>query len=168
MSIYSEDPWDWLSTDLPSTPFDYHQFCFQDPSANSWDWTATANMPTKVKAESSVPLLCSLCPKSPNFSDISHLLTHISSKSHLATLFKLKIRSQAEQDAKDQLDTYELWYSVNNLDALLSDRLATKDKKKRNKDRKNRASNASTSSVNTSFLSAEVFGMRLLLTTRSS
>jgi hypothetical protein len=121
---------------------DYH---YQDSFADHWDSTAIFEMPPKVKAECSVPLLCNLCPKSPTFSDISHLLTHISSKSHLANLFKLKIRAQGEQEAKDKLDDFELWYNDNNLDALLSDRLATKDQKKANKDKKNRLSGARSS-----------------------
>ncbi|TVY17172.1 hypothetical protein LARI1_G004571 [Lachnellula arida] len=128
-------------------PIDHHVFHPPVPTANANHSTETATMPPKVKAECSVPLLCSLCPKSPKFSDISHLLTHISSKSHLAALFKLKIRSQGEQDAKDKVDQYELWYSINNLDTLLSDRLATKDQKKRNKDKKSKSSNASKSPV---------------------
>lgn len=78
----------------------------------------------------SIPLLCMLCPKEPHFSDISHLLTHISSKSHLSHRFKLQIRSQAEPEAREQLDNFETWYSENGLDDLLSDRLATKEHKK--------------------------------------
>jgi hypothetical protein len=141
----------YLSTSLHPSLLDprlngYHGNYSQDPSANGMHSTGTANMPPKVKAECSVPLLCSLCPKSPNFSDISHLLTHISSKSHLAIHFKLKIRSQGEQDAKGKLDNYEQWYSDNNLDSLLSDRLSTKDQKKRN-EKKARLSNASKSAV---------------------
>lgn len=130
-------------------PIDHHVFHSPVPTANANHSTETVNMPPKVKVECSVPLLCSLCPKSPKFSDISHLLTHISSKSHLAALFKLKIRSQGEQHAKDKVDEYELWYSINSLDTLLSDRLATKDQKKRNKDKKSRLSNASKSPVGT-------------------
>ncbi|TVY27396.1 hypothetical protein LHYA1_G004193 [Lachnellula hyalina] len=128
-------------------PIDHHVYHPPIPAANAKPSAETANMPPKMKTGSSVPLICSLCPKSPKFSDISHLLTHISSKSHLAALFKLKIRSQAEQHAKDKVDEYELWYSGNDLDTLLSDRLATKDQKKRNKDKKSRLSNASKSPV---------------------
>ncbi|TVY48759.1 hypothetical protein LOCC1_G001652 [Lachnellula occidentalis] len=128
-------------------PIDHHVYHSSVSTANAGHSTETANMPPKVKVGCSVPLHCSLCPKNPKFSDISHLLTHISSKSHLAALFKLKIRSQGEQQAKDKVDEYELWYSGNNLDTLLSDRLATKDQKKRNRDKKSRLSNALASPV---------------------
>ncbi|TVY42570.1 hypothetical protein LSUB1_G001221 [Lachnellula subtilissima] len=131
-------------------PIDHHVYHSPIPAANAKPSTETANMPPKMKDGCSVPLICSLCPKSPKFSDISHLLTHISSKSHLAALFKLKIRSQGEQHAKDKVDEYELWYSDHNLDTLLSDRLATKDQKKRNKDKKSRLFNASKSPVSIS------------------
>ncbi|TVY81809.1 hypothetical protein LSUE1_G002990 [Lachnellula suecica] len=104
-------------------------------------------MPPKIKPECTVPLHCSLCPKNPNFSDISHLLTHLSSKSHLANLFKLRIRSQGEEEAKEKLENFEFWYSQNNLDVLLSDRLAIKDHKNAKKEKRNRASNASRGSV---------------------
>jgi hypothetical protein len=137
-------PLDPMLASLP--PSFCNEYNYQEPYANYWDPTAAIfDMPPKVKVECSVPLLCNLCPKSPTFSDISHLLTHISSKSHLANLFKLKIRAQGEQEAKDKLDDFDLWYNENNLDALLSDRLAMKDQKKANKDKKNRLSGAKTS-----------------------
>ncbi|EHL02067.1 hypothetical protein M7I_2022 [Glarea lozoyensis 74030] len=100
-------------------------------------------MPPKAKAakpakkRETIPLICTLCPKHPTFSDTSHLLTHISSKSHLAARFKLQIRSQSEQEARDTLDDFDAWYRNNNLDVLLSDRLAVKEQKKAAKDRKN-------------------------------
>jgi hypothetical protein len=93
----------------------------------------------------SIQLLCSLCPKNPKFSDISHLLTHISSKSHLSHRFKLQIRSQSEIAAKKQLDDFDIWYHNNNLDVLLSERLAAKEQKKFAKDKKSRMSNVSVS-----------------------
>ncbi|KAF4632653.1 hypothetical protein G7Y89_g5476 [Cudoniella acicularis] len=83
----------------------------------------------------------SLCPKNPQFSDISHLLTHISSKSHLANRFKLQIRAQAEEEARDKLENFDFWYRTHNLDGLLSERLAMKEQKKAAKDKKNRVSN---------------------------
>jgi hypothetical protein len=100
-------------------------------------------MPPKSRASKpprqrdTIPLICTLCPKNPNFSDTSHLLTHISSKSHLAARFKLQIRSQSEQEARDILDNFDAWYQDNNLDTLLSDRLAIKEQKKAAKERKN-------------------------------
>lgn len=92
----------------------------------------------KAKPETNIPLRCSLCPKTPQFSDVSHLLTHISSKSHLSHRFKLQIRAQSEMASKQQLDNFDHWYTHNNLDVMLSDRMAAKEHKKNTKDRKAR------------------------------
>ncbi|KAH6709119.1 hypothetical protein BKA61DRAFT_556473 [Leptodontidium sp. MPI-SDFR-AT-0119] len=98
----------------------------------------------KNKQESNIDLQCILCPKDPKFSDISHLLTHISSKSHLAHRFKLEIRAQNEVECRDKLNQFAFWYNQNNLDTLLSERLAAKDIKK---SKKARVSDASTTSA---------------------
>lgn len=99
----------------------------------------------KAKVESVIELKCHLCPKEPDFSDVSHLLTHISSKSHLAHRFNLQIRSQNQAECKVTLEKFENWYQRNNLDSLLSDRMAAKAQK--TKAKKSRASNASTASM---------------------
>ncbi|KAI9739503.1 MAG: hypothetical protein M1834_006218 [Cirrosporium novae-zelandiae] len=78
----------------------------------------------------SVPLLCSICPKKPTFSDISHLLTHVGSKGHLSHYFKLQVRSRSEAEARDQLDTYDRWYNNNDFERLLSERMHQKETKK--------------------------------------
>lgn len=82
-----------------------------------------------LKEGAAIPLHCSLCPKNPNFSDISHLLTHISSKGHLSHKFKLGIRSQSDPQARNQLEAYDIWYADNGLDDLLAERLASKEQK---------------------------------------
>lgn len=64
---------------------------------------------------------------------MSHLLTHISSKSHLSNRFKLQIRSQAESEAKQQLADFDNWYIENGLEDLLSERLTAKEQKKNTK-----------------------------------
>lgn len=76
-------------------------------------------------------LWCNICPKQPHFSDVSHLLTHVSSKAHLAHYFKLQVRSHQEPEARDALDEYDRWYKTNNLAKLLSDRMASKEARKR-------------------------------------
>ncbi|PWY69527.1 hypothetical protein BO70DRAFT_322613 [Aspergillus heteromorphus CBS 117.55] len=76
-------------------------------------------------------LLCNICPKQPTFSDVSHLLTHISSKAHLSHYFKLQVRSHQEQQAIALLREYDRWYKVNNLARLLSDRMSSKEARKR-------------------------------------
>ncbi|RDL40061.1 uncharacterized protein BP5553_00040 [Venustampulla echinocandica] len=118
-------------------------------------------MPPKVRRINSVPLLCSLCEKNPQFSDVSHLLTHISSKGHLHSRFKLQIRSQTELEAKWQLDNYDLWYRSYGLDALLSERLAAKELKQAAKERKNRVSNVA-DPVSENALSHAAHGMALV------
>lgn len=92
----------------------------------------------KLADSRSIELKCSLCPKSPTFSDVSHLLTHISSKSHLAHRFKLQIRAGCELEAKSQLEEFDYWYHTNDLGTLLSKRMAAKEEKKNGKEKKSR------------------------------
>jgi hypothetical protein len=99
------------------------------------------------KNETNIDLQCSLCPNNPKFSDVSHLLTHISSKGHLAKQFELQFRSKSEHEAKDKLDAFESWYHRSNLDTLLANRLAAKDQKKASKDNKDKKSRASSAGV---------------------
>lgn len=89
----------------------------------------------EVKAEdkgedkiSSIPLICLLCPNQPRFSDQSHLLTHVSSKSHLAAQFKLQHSGKSED--KRTLDRYKLWSDTNGVDKLVANRIAAKELKK--------------------------------------
>ncbi|PWY77229.1 hypothetical protein BO94DRAFT_604402 [Aspergillus sclerotioniger CBS 115572] len=76
-------------------------------------------------------LLCNICPKRPTFSDVSHLLTHISSKAHLSHYFKLQVRSHQEQQAVTLLREYDRWYKANNLAKLLSDRMSSKEARRK-------------------------------------
>lgn len=76
-------------------------------------------------------LLCNICPKRPRFSDVSHLLTHVSSKAHLSHYFKLQVRSHQEPQAVALLEEYDRWYKSNNLAKLLSDRMSSKDVQKK-------------------------------------
>jgi hypothetical protein len=95
-----------------------------------------STMPKVKHNDSSIQLQCTLCPKTPQFSDVSHLLTHIASKSHLSHRFKLQIRAQSESAARQQLDNFDQWYRNNNLDVLLSGRMAAKEQKKSVKQKK--------------------------------
>ena len=81
-------------------------------------------------ASSNLPLHCNICPKKPNFSDVSHLLTHIASKGHLSHYYKVKVRSSTDQAAKDQIDVYDDWYARWNVEELMSQRMHHKDKKR--------------------------------------
>jgi len=83
-----------------------------------------------VVNRSQVPLHCSICPKKPNFSDVSHLLTHIASKSHLSNYYKVKIRAATDHDARFQVNQYDHWYDHFDVETLMADRLAMKEQKK--------------------------------------
>lgn len=77
----------------------------------------------------SVPLLCNICPKEPEFSDISHLLTHVASKGHLAQELKAKVRSRQDASIREKLDLYGHWYEKHQIEKLLSQRLILKESK---------------------------------------
>lgn len=77
----------------------------------------------------SVPLLCNICPKRPDFSDISHLLTHVGSKGHLSHYFKAQVRSRQEPAVREELDTYDRWYDQYQIEKLLSHRMVLKESK---------------------------------------
>jgi hypothetical protein len=79
---------------------------------------------------SKAALSCHICPKKPDFSDISHLLTHVASKGHLSNYFKMKVKADEDPVAKRTLDYYDAWYDENNLQELLRERMALKDRKK--------------------------------------
>lgn len=78
-------------------------------------------------------LNCTICPKKPSFSDVSHLLTHVGSKGHLAHLHGLQVRSHQESSAAQTLTAYNQWYEDNGLPALLSDRMQQKEQKQADK-----------------------------------
>ena len=82
---------------------------------------------------STIRLSCNICPKKPQFCDISHLLTHVASKGHLSHYFKLQVRSRQEPAIRAQLDAYDEWYDDNHLERLLSERMVLKESKKANK-----------------------------------
>ncbi|KAI0146773.1 hypothetical protein BJ166DRAFT_602722 [Pestalotiopsis sp. NC0098] len=73
-------------------------------------------------AAQSIPLICSICPKTSKFSDVSHLLTHIASKGHLSNMFKLDIAKATEVDAQRRLDEYQAWFERYNIRGLLQTR----------------------------------------------
>lgn len=89
-----------------------------------------SSQPGKLsKAMASIPLLCNICPKRPEFSDISHLLTHVGSKGHLSHYFKVQVRSRQEPAVRQQLDTYDRWYAKYQIEKLLSQRMVLKESK---------------------------------------
>lgn len=77
----------------------------------------------------SIPLHCNICPKEPQFSDISHLLTHVASKGHLAQQFKAQVRARQDVSVRYKLDAYDRWYEKHQIEKLLSERMIAKDTK---------------------------------------
>ena len=76
-----------------------------------------------------IPLLCSVCPETPRFSDVSHLLTHIASKGHLHHETQTKLKAHQDLAASIALQQYEQWYKENGIEALLVERLKAKQVK---------------------------------------
>ena len=103
---------------LPSTGFCSPLFC------SDLKPTRSDTMTTPI------PLHCNICPKQPDFSDVSHLLTHIASKGHLSHYYKVKVRSSTEPQAAEQIDAYDRWYAEWNVEELMSERMNLKDKKR--------------------------------------
>ncbi|KAG0157651.1 hypothetical protein PDIDSM_4836 [Penicillium digitatum] len=77
-------------------------------------------------------LLCSICPGQPQFSDVSHLLTHAASKAHLANHFKLKLRTD-DPNAIELLKQYDDWFDANGFAKQLAARMASKEIRKKRK-----------------------------------
>lgn len=86
-----------------------------------------------------IPLLCHICPKSPKFSDVSHLLTHISSKSHLAARFKLQLSDKDEH--KHAIQQFDQWAEQYGINQLLKNRQDAKEQKKQNQLKRQRGGN---------------------------
>ena len=80
----------------------------------------------------SFPLHCNICPKHPNFSDVSHLLTHVGSKGHLSHYFRVQVRSRQEPSIREQLHKFDAWYDENQIEKLLSQRMILKESKAAN------------------------------------
>ncbi|CAG7948505.1 unnamed protein product [Penicillium nalgiovense] len=78
-------------------------------------------------------LECIICPAQPQFSDVSHLLTHAASKAHLANHFKLKLRND-DPNSVELLKQYDEWFDTNGFAKLLSARMASKEIRKKRKD----------------------------------
>ncbi|KAJ5442581.1 Terpenoid cyclases/protein prenyltransferase alpha-alpha toroid [Penicillium cf. griseofulvum] len=77
-------------------------------------------------------LQCSICPGQPEFSDVSHLLTHAASKAHLANHFRLKLRAD-DDNAVELLRQYDEWFDSNGFAKQLAARMANKESRKKRK-----------------------------------
>ncbi|KAK3996414.1 hypothetical protein QBC44DRAFT_355578 [Cladorrhinum sp. PSN332] len=79
-------------------------------------------------ATPTIPLKCCVCPKKPSFSDLSHLLTHVSSKSHLSYKYKKSLRKD-DQSVREH-NEYAEWESRYGINDLAAERLLAKEQKK--------------------------------------
>lgn len=100
---------------------------------------ATNTVPGADNDPNSIPLLCHICPKKPTFSDVSHLLTHISSKSHLAARFKLQLSDVASH--KQALHRFDEWAENYGINRLLKNRQDAKEQKKQSHLKRQRGGN---------------------------
>ncbi|PFH59181.1 hypothetical protein XA68_12689 [Ophiocordyceps unilateralis] len=99
---------------------------------------ATTRGCTPGTAIKQIPLLCTVCPEAPRFSDVSHLLTHIASKGHLHHETQTRLKSHQDLTAHVVLQQYEQWYKDNGIEALLVERMRTKQLKEAAKTRRSR------------------------------
>ncbi|KAI1299118.1 hypothetical protein F5Y03DRAFT_386381 [Xylaria venustula] len=76
-----------------------------------------------------IPLVCFICPKNSHFSDLSHLLTHISSKGHLHNMFQLNLSREVDANADLALTEFEQWYKQNNISTLLRARKSAREQR---------------------------------------
>ena len=88
---------------------------------------------TSVATMASIPLHCNICPKEPEFSDISHLLTHVASKGHLSHYFKAQVRARQDENIRYKIDRYDRWYDQYQIEKLLSQRMNSKELRDVNK-----------------------------------
>lgn len=79
----------------------------------------------------SIPLNCNICTKKPKFSDVSHLLTHIASKGHLSTYYKIKVKAGQDESSRNMIEDYDTWYATWNIEDLMSERMNLKEQKRR-------------------------------------
>ncbi|KAH7023303.1 hypothetical protein EDB80DRAFT_36864 [Ilyonectria destructans] len=98
----------------------------------------TAGTGAANSAHKQIPLLCTVCPDAPRFSDVSHLLTHIASKGHLHHETQTKLKAHQDIAASVALRQYEVWYSQNGIETLLVERMKAKQVKEAARTRRNR------------------------------
>ena len=77
-----------------------------------------------------VELACNICPKRPVFSDTSHLLTHYSSKSHLSSYFKHRVKANTDEGSRLLVEEYDHWYADNGIENLMAERMSLKERKR--------------------------------------
>jgi len=73
-------------------------------------------------------LHCYICTPTPSFTNTSHLLTHLASKSHLRTLFEIELCATqcGDEGCARALEKFHTWYYVENVGEHLVDRFIIK------------------------------------------
>ncbi|RFU73773.1 hypothetical protein TARUN_8473 [Trichoderma arundinaceum] len=103
------------------------------PDLDDYDPVDMASVVTTGSSSGSgskqIPLLCTVCPETPRFSDVSHLLTHIASKGHLHHETQTKLKAHQDISASVSLQQYEQWYKGNGIEGLLVERMKAKQLK---------------------------------------
>jgi hypothetical protein len=115
-------------------------------------------------ASKQIPLVCSVCPDSPRFSDVSHLLTHIASKGHLHHETQTKLKAHQDIASAVALQQYEQWYKENGIERLLVERMRAKQVKEAAKGRRSRTSTTEVSAHTGSRVRVHALRPVLLLT----
>ncbi|RPB27366.1 hypothetical protein L211DRAFT_846187 [Terfezia boudieri ATCC MYA-4762] len=89
--------------------------------------------PNTAKAEPAklrpvTDLHCYICTPTPSFTNTSHLLTHLASKSHLRTLFEIELCATqcGDEGCTRALEKFHTWYYVENVGEHLVDRFIIK------------------------------------------
>ena len=80
-----------------------------------------------VATMASIPLQCNICPNEPDFSDVSHLLTHVASKGHLFHYFRAQVSAVQDDTIRQKLDVFDRWYDKYRIANLLSQRISSKE-----------------------------------------
>lgn len=93
--------------------------------------------PPKPRQTTTVVLTCTICPKNPNFSDVSHLLTHLTSKGHLKHRFNVDTAAMGSDakaaDARAQLGKFNQWMEQHEIQGLICERQNIKSESKESK-----------------------------------
>jgi len=84
--------------------------------------------------DKAIPLACPSCSTS-GFSDLSHLLTHFMSKTHLLTTEQSRIRGLSSPEDNERYESLMKFHKDYNIDPLLANRLALKDQKEKEANR---------------------------------
>ncbi|CZT18339.1 uncharacterized protein RCC_04183 [Ramularia collo-cygni] len=100
-----------------------------------------------LPASATIPLSCKVCTRRSDYSDLSHLLTHIASKAHLSNYYNLKLKSGHDAEAQRTIDEYDDWYDEWGFQDMMQERMAQKEIKKESNKETNGGGGGSGASV---------------------